>query len=289
MNTGHYVFNASAIGLGGVLASPKRKIIPSLASVALAPTGGEGSGLVTNYDDGDGISFDSAETRVFGTGQGNDTYFTRADVMINNLNVFNQLQVASMWASVTSIRQVDPATGNVTDKTFAFQAEFLGVRVNGEEIDVPVDTKVFDDNPSYDGFVKALGSADMADYRKLIGLDTSDAKTLVRSPRANGDAADLRTICCTAVSPHGPKGPNGFHVPIKGLGKAHLAEALVKQGRRRLTLLRLELDPRGFAHIGSDDTPKLMMKDVVLLSRGPGGDGSMTVGSVEGNGTYTVP
>src|SRR3954447_2085574 len=97
--SGHYVFNASAIGLGGVLTSPKRKVIPSLASVALAPTGGEGSGIVTNYDEGDGISFDYAETRVFGTSQPDNIYATRADVTINNLNVLNQLQVASMWAS----------------------------------------------------------------------------------------------------------------------------------------------------------------------------------------------
>lgn len=286
MITGHYVFNASAIGLGGVLTTPKRKVIPSLASVALAPTGGEGSGIVTNYDEGDGISFDHAETRVFGSSQGNDIYATRADVMINNLNVFNQLQVASMWASVTSIRQVND-DGSVTDKTFTFQAEYLGVRVNGEEIDVPVDTKVFDDNPSYDEFVKALGSADMADYRKLIGLDAAAAKALVRAPRGKDAPGDPRTICCTAVSPKGPKGLDGFHVKIDGLGRAHFAEALVKQGRRRLTLLRLDLSPRAFPHIGSDG-PAPIMKDVMPLSRGLG-DGSMTVGSVEGNGTYTMP
>src|SRR5436309_13821209 len=79
---GHYVFNASAIGLGGVLTSPKRKVIPSLASVALAPTGGEGSSIVTNYDDGDGISFDRAETRVWGSSHSGNIYATRADVMV---------------------------------------------------------------------------------------------------------------------------------------------------------------------------------------------------------------
>jgi hypothetical protein len=291
MDTGHYVFNASAIGLGGVLTSPKRKVIPSLASVALAPTGGAGLGCVTNYNDGDGISFDSAETHVFGAEQDNNIYVTRADVTITNLNVFNELKVASMSASVTSIRQVDPKTGIVSDKTFTFQAEFLGVIVNEKAIDVPVDTKVFDDNPSYDGFVSALGSADMADYRKLIGLELSDAQALIGVPGAKGDVpADLRTICCTAVSPHGPKGHEGFHVLIDGIGKAHLAEVLVKDGRRRLTLLRLDLDRRGFSHIGTDTilaAPKMMaLAQAKSLS---GGDGSMTIGSVEGNGTYTVP
>src|SRR4051794_26355669 len=175
--SGHYVFNASAVGLGGVLTTPKRKVIPSLASVALAPTGGEGCGLFTNYDDGDGISFDRAETRVFGSSNGN-VFATRADVMVNNLDVFHELQVESMWATVTSIREVLD-DGSVLDRKFTFQAEFLGVRVNGQEIDVPVDTKLFDDNPSFEEFVKALGSADMAEYRKLIGFDDTDVKTLV--------------------------------------------------------------------------------------------------------------
>src|ERR1041385_6266365 len=174
---GHYVFNASAIGLGGVLTSPKRKVIPSLASVALAPTGGEGMGLVTNYDDGDGITFDRAETRVFGmqngkspfAANGDGVYATRADVLVNNLNVFGELQIKSMWASVTSIREVKD--GEVKDQKFTFQAEYLGVYVNREEIDIPVDTKVFDDNPSYDAFVKELGHENMAEYRRLTGLE----------------------------------------------------------------------------------------------------------------------
>src|SRR3954447_11786237 len=104
--SGHYVFNASAIGLGGVLTSPKRKVIPSLASVALAPTGGEGVSIVTNYDDGDGILFDRAETHAWGSSHSGNIFATRADVVVNNLDIFEQLQVESMWASVTSIREV---------------------------------------------------------------------------------------------------------------------------------------------------------------------------------------
>jgi len=114
---GHYVFNASAIGLGGVLTTPRRKVIPSLASVHLAPTGGEGSAIVTNYDEGDGITFDRAETRVWGSSHSGNIYATRADVMVNNLDVFHQLQVESMWASVTSIREVLD-NGDVLDRRF---------------------------------------------------------------------------------------------------------------------------------------------------------------------------
>jgi len=278
---GHYVFHASAIGLGGVLASPKRKVIPSLASVALAPSGGEGSALITNYAE-DGVAFDRAETRVWGSGHSGNIFATRADVVLNNLDVFRQLQVESMWASVTSIREVLP-NGDVIDRKFTFQAEFLGVRVNGKEIDVPLDTKPFDENASYEDFVKALGSAKMSDYRKLIGLDDAQALSLSKGS-GSASAISPRTICCTAVS---PKNANGFHVPVKGLGTAHLAEALIKPGHRRLTLLRLDLTEAGPR---SGEFESSGTKDSVMLSRAlSGAAGTMTIGSVEGNGTQTIP
>jgi len=72
--SGHYVFNASAIGLGGVLTSPKRKVIPSLASVALAPTGGEGVGIVTNYDDGENYKVNLSSPKSIGLDVGNESF-----------------------------------------------------------------------------------------------------------------------------------------------------------------------------------------------------------------------
>jgi hypothetical protein len=291
---GHYVFNASAIGLGGVLTSPKRKVIPSLASVALAPSGGEGSSLITNYDE-DGVAFDRAETRVWGSSHNGNVYATRADVVLNNLDIFNQLQVDSMWASVTSIREV-LENGDVLDRKFTFQAEFLGVRVNGKEIDVPIDTTPFDENASYDDFVKALGKPAMASYRELIGLDPAGTRALTRAAKGNDLATTPRTICCTAVS---PKKKDGFHVDVRNLGTAHFAEALIKQGRRRLTLIRLDIPERGSDDgdgrppgpgriAGGADVDMEIIKDV-MLSRSIGGSGSMSVGSVEGNGTQTIP
>lgn len=273
---GHYVFNASAIGLGGVLTVPKRKVIPSLASVALAPTGGEGAATVTNYNDGDGISFDRAETRVWGTGR-NNVYATRADVTINNLDLFGQLQVETMWASVVSIRHVLD-NGEVEDRKFTFQAEFIGVRVNGKEIEVPVDMTPFDENESYDKFVNALGTSKMADYRKLSGID--DLTCL-----------DGRAVSCTAIS---KKAAQAIHVPVKGVGSgvglAHLGEALIKPDRRRLTLLRLDLPGNPMQTVGTKALKRAVARTKdAPLARGFADDGSMTVGSVEGNGSQSYP
>jgi len=283
---GHYVFNASAIGLGGVLTTPRRKIIPSLASVHLAPTGGEGSACVSNYDDGDGITFDRAETRVWGSSHNGSIYATRADVMVNNLDVFHQLQVESMWASVTSIREV-LENGDVLDRRFTFQAEYLGVRVNGREIDVPVDPKPFDDNASYDDFLNALGTPEMSDYRKLIGIDEEASQSLIQS-RGSAKPANPMTIRCTALAPRGKTAEGGFHVTVRGLGRAHLAETLIKPGNRRLTLLRLELNEPTMQRFESVGESSMAMAADSVVSGGFAG-GSMSVGSVEGNGTNSWP
>jgi len=136
----------------------------------------------------------------------------------------------------------------------------------------------------------------MASYRELIGLEDSQSRSLTRAARGMDQLTSPRTICCTAVS---AKRKNGFHVPVKNIGTAHFAEALIKPGRRRLTLIRLEIPQRGQidsgggqpgpGRIGGGDVDLQITREAVMLTRGIGGSGSMSVGSVEGNGTQTWP
>ncbi|MEA2464440.1 MAG: hypothetical protein QOJ98_2187, partial [Acidobacteriota bacterium] len=50
-NPVEYTFNASALGVGGFYDRDGRRFtIPSLASVALAPTGGEGTATVQDHN-----------------------------------------------------------------------------------------------------------------------------------------------------------------------------------------------------------------------------------------------
>jgi hypothetical protein len=271
LGPGHYSFNANAIGLGGVITpkASKRRVIPSLASVALAPTGGEGWSTVEAYNE-DGVAFTRAQTHVIGTSRGN-VHSTRADVWITNLDLFGELHIDSLRASVISVREV--VGSDVIDREFTFQADYLGVLANGVDTDICLDTSPFDNNPSYEGFVNALAKPEMAEYRALIGI--SPTTSLVAS------TSSAPTICCTALDPRKPLS-SGVAIRVNKLGVVHFAEALVKPGQRRLTLLRLELDPPE-----PDAAP--LSGTVMMMKLAPGGDGAMSVGSVEGNGTHSIP
>src|SRR5688572_26031926 len=102
-----FTYNASALGAGGVIERQGvTTTIPSLASVALAPTGGEGKSIVENYYSEE-LAFSRAETRVFGAKvRGN--YTTSTYVLIEDLKVFNRVEIAQMRAVVVSAHPLDP-------------------------------------------------------------------------------------------------------------------------------------------------------------------------------------
>src|SRR4028119_885902 len=102
-----FTFNASALGAGGVIQRGNViTTIPSIASVALAPTGGEGKSIEKDYYSEE-LSFSHAETRVQGRDHGDGFYTTSTYVLIRDLRIFNQLSGAEMRATVTSTRSLD--------------------------------------------------------------------------------------------------------------------------------------------------------------------------------------
>ncbi|HYO76237.1 MAG TPA: hypothetical protein VE010_07205, partial [Thermoanaerobaculia bacterium] len=131
-----YTFNASAIALGGYFTRGGRQIlVPSLASVALAPTGGEGWANVTNYDQ-DGIAFTRAESRVSGYETSRNFFTTYSDIYITNLSVFDTVRVAMMHAAVTSTRDTNcPAD----EATFQLHASYRGIEIDGYEVVPEID------------------------------------------------------------------------------------------------------------------------------------------------------
>jgi hypothetical protein len=290
----YYAYNANAIGLGGIIEAPKRKVISSVGSVALAPTGGEGSSVVTGYD-ADGISFDRSETRVFGNTPDNRLFYTRADVLMKHVNIFDQLQVELMMASVTTVREV--IDGEAIDREFLFEASYEGLRVNGSRVIPSINTKLFNTNPTYDGFLSSLGQDDQKQYRAMIGMSNDDVKAMI--PRKV--SLEMPTIRCSLLAQ--PVGDHGCALDVRGVGRVFLAEALIKPGRRRLTLFRIELSkqngstrfpvlpPDSDTHQATSMQALSLMAPLLPPTDGtpPADGGSLTAGSVEGNGAPGRP
>ena len=108
-----FAFNASALAFGGRIQQPSCSVIPSQASVSLAPSGGEGYLTVRNFDYKGIITFDEASVYVAGSEHG-DIRNTLASVTIKNLNVLNLLHAESLSSRVSSRHVLGEDEGEIT-------------------------------------------------------------------------------------------------------------------------------------------------------------------------------
>lgn len=309
-----FAYNASALGAGGVIERnvdrrhPDRgKVvytIPSLASVALPPTGGEGRSVVTNYYSEE-LEFSHAETRVYGRGfrddKGEALFTTSTYVLMRDVRVFDSLRIAEMRSVVTSTRGFSGGD----DHDFDIEVSFEGVRI-GRTGRAEID-------PRIDESLRGLRRYDQ--FEKFIAkTNASRDRARALAERFNAPSADDLTRAVQAKQPvqgtlveqiDGLEKMQGVAergtgqvVRIPGLGTVRFAELMIKPGRRRLNLVRIKF---GFGPNGHEMTmhpqQEGAMPQALTLAEGaseesfspPPDDGSMTLGSGEGNGTPIGP
>ncbi len=276
-----FTYNASALGAGGVI--QRRGIttnIPSLASVALAPTGGEGKTIVSNYFSEE-LSFSHAETRVSGQQTGPNEFTTYTYVFIKNLRVFDRLAIGEMRGTVTSIHADRDGDGD-DDHDFQLEASYRDVRAAGHEV-VPAIDLCVGSLKRYNQLRDVLKPGARSLPPGLVAPD--NVKALAQRFNAK-DPAELEKLISERRALHGSlvesvRGDiaNKHHkVHVPGLGTVRFAELMLKPGRRRVNLLRIAL--------GTNETLESNGENESLSSPD---DGSMTIGSVEGNGTPVFP
>jgi hypothetical protein len=271
-----FVFNASALGAGGILERGNViTTIPSLASVALPPTGGEGRSVVSSFYSEE-LAFAHAETRVFGRQIGK-RFTTSTYVHVRDVNIFDRVQVSRMTATLTSERGLDEDD----DPEFEVDFSFDGIRVDGKGV------KAVEDKA-----VKSLRR-----YRDLEKVLTEDARTLEAArlaPSKNakgllarfhardlaalqGELKQRRAVQGSVLEDleNAPGQKQHHRLVVPGLGVVIFGEFMLKPGRRRLNMIRIEL---GDAAVGA-----------FALDGGESLTGSMTIASVEGNGTPIGP
>ncbi|MCU1244814.1 MAG: hypothetical protein JWN02_724 [Acidobacteria bacterium] len=315
-----FTFHANALGFGGqIVRGKKRRTLSSEASVALSPSGGDGSATVRNYCDED-VSFDEAHTSVWGGSSPDDSVFTtHASVHLTNLDLLEAVHVDIIEATVTSIHQREE---ECDEPKIMFNASLFGLTINGERIDTTFDTQLFSEHPTYDSFGKFFESIEdekMAmQMIEQFGWNVDDVSTLVP---ANADTkmparrkfqlpsrcgmpqafrASLLRSTSLARNPIDGVRKSGMGIEVDGLGTLYLGEVLVKRGRRRLNMLRVELGspkaplaappPSAGASGVAAPVSRMMMRSMTPLADGSAGQsGGVTFGSVEGNGTDYLP
>ncbi|HEX8409734.1 MAG TPA: hypothetical protein VF883_12805 [Thermoanaerobaculia bacterium] len=293
-----FAYNASALGVGGVIeyGSPQNRIstsIPSLASVALAPTGGEGKTVMSNYFSEE-LSFCHAETRVTGRETSKDIFTTFTYVYIKNLRILDTLTIAEMRATVQSTR----ALCGPVDHPFELDAAYRGVEVNGVEVAPEIDftLSACQSYADVDRLIQSTSDDNDDNLLTRFGAITPEKKALLSTRVASGQAVQgsvvKRVHNCDSVGPS-----NAHKLYIAGFGTVVFGELMLKPGRRRLNMLRIafgknepgqmEQEMREAAQAESRLLQSMTMNLEALPANGIGG--TMTVASVEGNGSTLVP
>lgn len=297
-----FTYNASSLAVGGKLKINGRQVIvPSLASVALSPTGGEGWSEIVNYHNEDGISFSHAQSYVVGFANAAENEFTTiSEVRVSGLNVFDRLKIDWLEARVESrhvLRQ---------ESTFNVQVSYRNVVVDDIEVAPVIDVDLA--SSAYDTFgaleTKLLG--DTYGYAERFEMEKGDLVNTLADPMKPQLRASLTShinmvrrdpmtkAATTSVAPY-----KGHSLLVPKFGRAHFAEYLVKPGRRRVTLLRLELDDMEQFVKEEEENKNLVFhadklqspmpgRNAIVFANAAGADsfsGSLALASVDGNGS----
>lgn len=279
-----YDYNASALGLGGVLKNDDgtTTVVPSLASVHLAPTGGEGSTEISNYNK-DGVSFTTARSSVIGYDSGYRTFTTRADVYLTNLNLFGRVQAAILQTSISSTRDIFEeeaitTQSNPDNARFTMNSMIRGLVIDGVEVIPELDLELCS-CPTYEQFTNRIGGDYVSTYAEQFGVEQATLQNVLTTNVQPIRASFVKTLQYTPTGNFGPR--NGFKLPVKNFGYVHFGELVVKPGRRRVNLLRFEFDSALAYWEGIGEEPP-------SLSSSPSA-GSMTVLSQDSNGSPSWP
>jgi hypothetical protein len=292
-----FAFNASAVAFGARFEQPDNSIIPSQASVALAPTGGEGYETVRNFNYKGVITFDEASVYVSGSTHGT-VRNTLASVTIKNLNVLNLLHVDLLSSRITSRHEAGKDEGEIT--FHGSSADNL--RIGGKEVKVNFNHDFYSRFSTHEKLLTALskpGEDDVPGMAQLLSHDMEKCGCKIEESRRKTLAQLLADRFCWDPSEKAPKDPNvihsslvdsiddinvvndadfknradlraqfpvrrnGYVVTVSEFGSIKIGEVIIKRGERRLNLLRFDL---GCPFVGN-----------------------ATCGSVTTNGLETVP
>jgi hypothetical protein len=288
-----FTYNASAVAAGGVINKTDGSIVvvPSLAPVALSPSGGEGTTTVSDYKS-ETLSCTSAITSVRGWQTiGTNQFTTETEVFITNLRVLDVLTIGMLRATVKSTRTFEESAPGSDDHEFDLHAEYQTVLVKGanqqwREVVPRIDVSM--KSVKRYGHIRNLLDETLAGNPNLVpcppskllaGFNTDD-EVAFKEHLAIG-----RPLLGALVDEVEEKLPPAGLVPIRGkhnklvipgVGIAKFGELMLKPGRRRVNLLRISF--------GEID-PSVPQPEATETYSG----GALTIASVEGNGSPLWP
>lgn len=215
--TQRFLYRAQAVGLAATFQKPFAENVGSLASTALAVTGGVTSAREANFKYRDILSFSLAETHLEGNaGSEPGVFTTLTTTTVENLNVRNVLMADRIVLRMSSRHFMDHS-----EPVFTFLgSQIENLRLGGSPVDIKNDGEVL---AEWDTFSKARGG-----YRK-------------RYPARKDPGSTLPLSIIAAVSAPSGMVAEGNRIDFPDFGSIYLGEVFIKEGKRRLTMMRLAL------------------------------------------------
>lgn len=268
----NYFHHASAFGVVGQIDRPMQQTIPSQASASLAPKGGHGSHRIENYSIPGIMSFKSSHVDVGGSyDSDHNTHATFACSVIEKLNICDvvtadrvvaRLAIYHPSESSDPLKQEGPSFSTVG-------SHFENLRIAGHKIGVGLATHEFHDS-TYKSFCEGGGVEPHPNNKWLVGSNINLGKLRTHKallghnydivkgladrfrrwdPKKKQPELGLHHRCSPAnlLDLTRTLGPNsalqnfGSIICVPRFGVIYLAELLIYQHHRHLTMIRVQM------------------------------------------------
>jgi hypothetical protein len=137
--------------------------------------------------------------------------------------------------------------------------------------------------PTFGQFTKRIGDAP-AVYAKQFGLGQQQLQSALAALPVRGSF--VKDLQHRETEKFGPR--QGFKLPVKNFGNVHFGELVVKPGRRRVNLLRIEFDSTLQVGVQRKGRAALSSRGSTTSTTSPHG-GTMTLLSQDSNGSPSWP
>jgi len=252
-------YHAFTTGVSGHITLPFDEIIPVQASIALPESGGFGTANAGRFSFRDILSFESAQAVVAGSFSPKDNSFDAiGTVTITNLNILGMVTADRIVARIASSHPQDPSQGHSITPLGSY---FVNLRIAGHLIDLDLATDTFNRFDNATKVRKAYeenenGFRDEFDRLTLSGRNDVPDHLSKFFPCLRKQPFSEPVTACSLVREIGglPRElcPVGHVIRVPGFGIVRLAEFLITDSERSITMLQVDLGstPAGKGSVG---------------------------------------
>jgi hypothetical protein len=304
-----YLYHAEALGLGGQITRPFKRVLESQAATSLPMSGGYGRSRIENFDFEQIVSFDAAYTEVIGSYDDvQGAYTTQVATTVENLNIMNMVTADKVVGRIASthILAENPEEASITPVGCFFE----NLRIAGNPAYPVFDFDTFSELSTFGKFKKAFEGERNASLRQ--SMLWSQLKPGCPPPLNNmhswfqSQKSTMPSLAVTSlVKDLGFKQQAGIEVygpvvVVPNFGIIYVCEFILVHHQRRLNMLRVSLGANNPSTIQGQTWSAHTAKTAPLSGVPPvsGGsptttvgaiDGEMTVGAGSANGTTYPP